>query len=52
MSAWNMLSPEAGAKILTKDKHRCAERLAGERCLLKQGHSGNHAVVDPTKEPK
>jgi hypothetical protein len=52
MSAWDMLSPDKAASIHTKDKQRCGERLAGDRCLLKQGHDGNHAVVDPTKETK
>ena len=43
MNAWDVIPPQR-AKMLpeVKEKDLCAERLAGDRCLLERGHQGNH----------
>lgn len=47
-NAWDVLSPERVKRLgdPPKDKQRCAERLANDRCLLKTGHEGNHQVAE------
>lgn len=43
MNAWEVI-PKVRAEKLDKikDKQRCAEHLASDRCLLKHGHDGHH----------
>ncbi len=47
-NAWNVVETnEQLVKLGTADpdwdeRERCPERLAGDRCLLKAGHEGNH----------
>lgn len=44
MNAWNFTKEDTTPY---PDTERCAERLAGERCLLAHGHEGNHLAPEP-----